>query len=123
MKSASQTSAGCAGLLEMTHPSGRFHRCTLLCPRAGIGRVGEVLVGALPVPHLPSGVARIPQDRCHRAQRPRRTGAMRIPAQAGRGRARNPRLAQRPRDARDAVPGKSPGEDPPNDMRCPRIGL
>jgi hypothetical protein len=33
MKSASLTSAGCAGLAEMTHPSGRFHRCTLLCPR------------------------------------------------------------------------------------------
>jgi hypothetical protein len=30
---ASLTSAGCAGLAEMTHPSGRFHRCTLLCPR------------------------------------------------------------------------------------------
>jgi hypothetical protein len=34
MKSASLTSAGCAGLREMTHPSGRFHRCTGLCPRA-----------------------------------------------------------------------------------------
>ena len=33
MKSASLTSAGCAGLREITHPSGRFHRCTLLCPR------------------------------------------------------------------------------------------
>jgi len=33
MKSASLTSAGCAGLREMTHPSGRFHRCRLLCPR------------------------------------------------------------------------------------------
>jgi hypothetical protein len=33
MKSASLTSAGCAGLFEMTQPSGRFHRCTSLCPR------------------------------------------------------------------------------------------
>ena len=32
-KSSSLTSAGCAGRLEMTHPSGRFHRCTDLCPR------------------------------------------------------------------------------------------
>ena len=32
-KSASLTSASCAGLLEMTHPPGRFHRCTSLCPR------------------------------------------------------------------------------------------
>ena len=32
-KSSSLTSAGCAGRLEMTQPSGRFHRCTLLCPR------------------------------------------------------------------------------------------
>ena len=28
MKPASLTSAGCAGCLEMTQPSGRFHRCT-----------------------------------------------------------------------------------------------
>ena len=33
MKSASLTSAGCAGRLEMTRPSGRFHLCTLLCLR------------------------------------------------------------------------------------------
>ncbi len=32
MKSASLTSAACAGCLEMTQPSGRFHRCTCLCP-------------------------------------------------------------------------------------------
>jgi hypothetical protein len=32
MKSASLTSAACAGRLEMTQPSGRFHRCTCLCP-------------------------------------------------------------------------------------------
>ena len=32
MKSASLTSAGCAGCLEMTQPSGRFHRCTCLWP-------------------------------------------------------------------------------------------
>jgi hypothetical protein len=33
MKSASLTTTRCAGRLEMTHPSGRFHRCTLLYPR------------------------------------------------------------------------------------------
>ena len=33
MKPASLTSAGVRGPVEMTHPSGRFHRCTLLCPR------------------------------------------------------------------------------------------
>jgi hypothetical protein len=32
MESASLTSAGCAGWREMTQPSGRFHRCTCLCP-------------------------------------------------------------------------------------------
>ena len=32
MKSASLTSAACAGCFEMTQPSGRFHRCTCLCP-------------------------------------------------------------------------------------------
>ena len=32
MKSASLTSAVCAGCLEMTQPSGRFHRWTCLCP-------------------------------------------------------------------------------------------
>jgi len=33
MKSASLTRAGWAGRAEMTHPSGRFQRCTLVCPR------------------------------------------------------------------------------------------
>jgi hypothetical protein len=33
MKSASLTRAAWAGRLEMTHPSGKFHRCTSLCPR------------------------------------------------------------------------------------------
>jgi hypothetical protein len=32
-KSASLTRAACVGCLEMTQPSGRFHRCTCLCPR------------------------------------------------------------------------------------------
>ena len=32
-KSSSLTRAGCAGRWEMTQPSGRFHRCTDLCPR------------------------------------------------------------------------------------------
>ena len=32
MKSASLTIAGWAGRLEMTHPAGRFHRCTGLWP-------------------------------------------------------------------------------------------
>ena len=33
MKSASLTSAACAGCLEMTQPSGRFHRWTCRCPK------------------------------------------------------------------------------------------
>jgi len=33
MKSASLTRARWAGRAEMTHPSGRFHRCTAVCPR------------------------------------------------------------------------------------------
>ena len=33
MKPASLTSAGCAGRFDITQPSGRFHRGTLLCPR------------------------------------------------------------------------------------------
>jgi peptidoglycan hydrolase-like protein with peptidoglycan-binding domain len=32
MKSASLTSAACARCFEITQPSGRFHRCTCLCP-------------------------------------------------------------------------------------------
>jgi len=45
----------------MTQPSGRFHRCTGRCPQADVGRVGELQVGALPVPHLAAGVPRVGQ--------------------------------------------------------------
>jgi hypothetical protein len=53
MKSASLTSDSCAGLLEMTHPSGRFHRCTSPCPRltsVGVPRIVVTVPSVHPVP-------------------------------------------------------------------------
>ena len=49
-------------------------------PQRGVGRVGQVEVGALPVPHLPPGVPGIGQDRRHGAQRPCRAGSARLPS-------------------------------------------
>ena len=79
MKSASLTSAGWAGLREMTHPSGRFHRCTLLCPRltsAGSARSRSVRCRL----HLAARLPRVGQDRRDRAQRPSRARAVRAGA-------------------------------------------
>ena len=73
MKSASLTSAACAGCFEMTQPSGRFHRCTCLCPSVGVRRIDQDRLRRLPVPHLPPRIPGISQDRRHRPQRPPRT--------------------------------------------------
>jgi hypothetical protein len=55
-------------------PVGQVPPLYLLVPQADVGRVGEVLVSALPVPHLVPGVTGILQDGGDRAQRPPRAG-------------------------------------------------
>jgi hypothetical protein len=119
MKSASLTSAACAGWLEMTQPSGRF----LPVPESGVGRVGQVEIGALPVPHLPAGVAGVRQDRGDGAQCPRRARAVRVPSRVRRGRARHPGIVQRAGDPGGTLPGQPLGEHPPNDRRRGRVGF
>lgn len=67
-KSASLINAGCAGRFEMTHPTGRFHRCTLLYLSKGhVARIGQLGVGPLPVPHPLTRVLQVLQDRGDRA--------------------------------------------------------
>ena len=62
------------------HPSGgQVPSLHLLMAQPGVGRVNQVELGALPVPHLTAGIARVRQDRRDRAQRPRRAGAVRVP--------------------------------------------
>ena len=51
-------------------------------PQADVRRVGQVLAGALPVPHLTAGVPRILQDGGDRAQHPSRTRAVLVPGRA-----------------------------------------
>jgi len=77
MKSASLTSAGWAGREEMTHPSGRFQRCTCRWPSVVLAGSIRSRSGRLAVPDLPAGVAGIGQDR-HRGQRPGPAAAMRV---------------------------------------------
>ena len=83
---------------------------------ADIGRVGQVLVGPLPVPHLVPGIAGVLQDRGHRAKRPPGARAVRVPARVGRRRARDACLVQNAGDPGHRVPGEALGEDPPHHM-------
>jgi len=92
-------------------------------PEGDVARVGQLGVGALPVPHLPACVPGVLHDGGDCAQRPSRSGPVRVAAGVGRGRARHPGLIQRPRDPRDRMPGQAPGEDPPHHMRGRRVGL
>lgn len=63
-KSASLTSAGWAGAVEMLQFSGVFQRLTSRVPRV-VGRVEEDVVGALAVPDLAAGVAGVGQEGPH----------------------------------------------------------
>jgi len=88
-----------------------------------VGRVDQVGVGSLPVPHLPPGVPRVGEDRRHRAQRPRCSRAVRIPPGVGGGRARDRGVIQRPGDSGHAVPGQPLGEHPRHHRRSGRVRL
>src|SRR6266851_4755574 len=61
------------------------------------------------------GVSRISEDRRHRAQRPTRTGPVRVTAGVGGGRARDPGVVQGAGDPRGAMPRQPPGEHPRHD--------
>jgi hypothetical protein len=69
----------------------------------GVGGVDQVVVGALPIPHLTAGIPRIGQDRGHGAQRPRCPGAVRVPFRVSGRRAENARVVERAGDPGDAV--------------------
>jgi hypothetical protein len=81
-------------------------------PEAGVGGVGQLRVGALPVPDLAAGVPGVAQDGCHGAEGPRGPGAV-----------RNVRLVQCAGDPRPAVPGQPLGEHPRHHVRRAGVGL
>jgi hypothetical protein len=66
--------------LAGNHPAvGQVPPLHALVPQADIGRVDEILIGALPVPHLTPGVPGVGQNRGDRAQRPRSAGTVWVP--------------------------------------------
>ncbi len=83
MKSASLTSAGCAGRFEITPPAGAVPPLHALVPKRHVTQVGQFGVGALPVPHPPARIARVPQDRGYRAQCPPGPSPVHIPGGIG----------------------------------------
>jgi hypothetical protein len=90
---------------------------------ADVRGVGELQVGALPVPDLAAGVARVGQDRRNRRHDPPGAGTVRIPGAVGRRRARDARVVQRPGDPGRAVPGEPLGEHPPHHVLRLRVRL
>jgi hypothetical protein len=80
-KSAALTSAGCTPGGDISHWLRGFQLRVGLLPGGRLvlspGR-GLVVVDALPLPHLPAGVARVGEDRGDRPQRPRGTGSVRV---------------------------------------------
>ena len=68
MKSADQR--GARGPFGDDPAVGQVPPLHALVPQAHISRISQVLVGALPVPHLAPGVARVGQDRGDRTERP-----------------------------------------------------
>ncbi len=115
-----------AVMLDTSRPSpgsGRMKSLIQGFLQPGAGRVDQVEIGALPVPHLTARVPGGGQDRRHRPQRPRRTRAVRVPPGVGGGRARDTGVVQGAGDPGGAVPGQPPGERPPDDRRGVRVGF
>jgi hypothetical protein len=77
-------------------PGGQVPSLHLAMAQPGVGRVDQVGVGTLPVPHLTAGVARVGEDGGHRGQGPRRPCPVPVAAGVGGGRARDPGVVQRP---------------------------
>jgi hypothetical protein len=87
-----------------------------------VGR-GGVVVGVLPVPDLPSGVAGVGEDRGDSRHHPALAAAMLVPTRVSTGWAGDVAVVEFTGDPSDAAPGKPLREDPSN-MRCGlRIGL
>src|SRR6266700_3154576 len=100
-----------AVMLDTSRPSpgsGRMKSLIQGFLQPGAGRVDQVEIGALPVPHLTARVPGGGQDRRHRPQRPRRTRAVRVPPGVGGGRARDTGVVQGAGDPGGAVPVPSP---------------
>ena len=102
-------------------PFGQVPPLHLLVPQPSVSGVGQVEIGALPVPHLPARVPGVGQDRRHRPQRPRRPRPVRVPSRVRSRRVRYPGVVQRPGDPRGAVPGQPLREHPPDHRRCHRV--
>jgi hypothetical protein len=83
----------------------------------------DVVVGALPVPHLPTGVARIGEYRSDRSKRPPITSPMPVPTRIHDGRTRHTLVVERAGNGRDAVSGQPLAKDPSNRWGGGRIGF
>ena len=100
----------------MTQPPGRFHRCTLLCPRVTLpGSASSVSVRCRF--HTAGRVPGVLQDGGDRAQvqlAPVRCVLRPGPGPAADGEISTPASFKRPRDPRHRMPGEALGEDPPH---------
>ena len=122
MKSASLTSAACAGYFEMTQPSGRFHRCTCLCPRlvlAGSARSKSVRCRFHTCRPVSGGWPGWRRRCAVSTLRPYGAGCGRV----GCGRTRHLGVVEGAGDPRRAVPGQPLGEHPLHDVCCFRVWL
>ena len=72
------------------------------------------MVGALTVPHLPTGIARIREYRRDRSKRPLITSPMPVPNRIHDGRTRHTLIVERAGNSRDALSGQPLAEDPSN---------
>ena len=97
-------------------PVGQVPPLHRLMSQGNIASVDQVAVGPLPVPHLTARIPRVRQDRSDRAQRPARTGTVRVPARVGRRRARHARRHSAP--ARSAPPNGPPAAGRRSTGRC-----
>jgi hypothetical protein len=117
----SPTSGGWTTLREIAHCDDDVQRRTSCsrnsspCPSTGSWSV------CCRFQHLPSGVARVGQDRRHRAHRPCLTAAMRVAGRVGARRARHAALVAFPSDAGHAASGQPLLEYPPHVRRGDRI--
>jgi hypothetical protein len=86
-------------------------------------RLALLVIGGLPVPHLPTGVAGIGQDLRDRPQRPRLARPVPVAGPIVPGRWRHTKLVQGAGDPRRAAPGQPLREDPPHLRRGHRIWI
>jgi hypothetical protein len=110
----------CAGYREVTHPSGRFHRCTCLCPSpvlAGSTRTASDGCRFHTCYPVYRGLARTAATvrSVHPLPVP-----VRLTSRVHGRRARHPGIIQRPGDPRSAVPGQPLAEHPRHDRPWPR---